>query len=494
MRRPNILYVMADDHAANAISCYGSRLASVFQTPNMDRLAAEGVRLTNFFATNSICTPARATIMTGQHGHINGVRTLADTWHPENGPNLALLLQQAGYETAMIGKWHLHCTPVGFDDYKYMCNCHEQGTYQNPVFAEKGLGEVPYTGYVTDIITEMALKWLHRRKGSAKPFFMMFHHKAPHDFWEFAERHERMFDGVEIPWPHSLFEDRSHRSEASRDYGSSVTPRSGVRSLYADFCKPNYVTGPLSGTENMTFEEKGIAAYQKYLKDYLRTVAGIDDAIGAVMMELERQGILDDTIVIYTSDQGMFLGEHDYQDKRWSYEESLMSPFIVRYPSEIEARTVADALMDNTDIAPTLLDYAGVDAPEAMQGLSRRAMLAGKSNAPRRDALYFRYWMHLAHKHHNPAHYGIRTGRWKLIFYYGLPLDAAGAVNEKSPAGWELYDMQNDPFELRNLYQDPAHADTIRDLRNQLDALKEKYGDTDDRYPELVERRKQTGR
>ena len=490
MNRPNIVYIMSDDHAANAVSCYGSRLASVFRTPNMDRIAGEGVRLTNFFATNSICTPARATIMTGQYGHVNGVRTLADKWCPEAGPNLALLLQQSGYETALIGKWHLHCEPAGFDEYKYMCNCHEQGTYQEPVFAEKGKGEVQYEGYVTDIITDMALTWLRGRKGSSKPFFLMFHHKAPHDFWEYPERHEHLFDGVEIPWPDSLFEDKSHRSEASRDFGSSVTPRSKIRSLYADFCRPDYVTGPLTGTENMSFEEKGIAAYQKYLKDYLRTVAGIDDAIGAVFAELEAQGVLDDTIIIYTSDQGMFLGEHDYQDKRWSYEESLMAPFLVRYPRDIEAGLVTDDLMDNTDIAPTLLDYAGVDIPEAMQGLSQRRMLAGDVGAQKRDAVYFRYWMHLAHKHHNPAHYGIRTDRWKLIFYYGLPLDAAGAVDEQTPAGWELYDMESDPFELKNLYSDPQYADVIKELRARLDELKTEYGDTDEQYPELVEVRK----
>ena len=483
-KRTNILYIMADDHAANAISAYGSRLASVFQTPHLDRLAREGVRLNNFFSTNAICTPARASIMTGQYGHINGVRTLDDPWRPEQGPNLARLLQQAGYETALLGKWHLHTTPAGFDDYKYLSSHHGQGTYQDPEFTEKDKGVVHYQGYVTDILTEMTVEWLQQRDRN-RPFFLMCHHKAPHDFWEYAARHEDLFETTDIPVPDSLFEDKAHRSEASRDFGSSVTPRSKIRNLYNDFCQPDYVTGPLTGTETMTFAEKGIAAYQKYLKDYLRTVAGIDDSVGAVLAELEAQGILDETLIIYTSDQGMFLGEHDYQDKRWSYEESLRAPFLVRYPQEIAPGQVRDELMANIDIAPTLLDYAGAGIPESMQGFSCRGMLAGAPTARRREVVYYRYWMHLAHRHHNPAHYGLRTDRWKLIFYYGLPLDASGAVQEPTPAGWELYDMKNDPFELKNLYDDPAYADIVAELREKLKAVKRAYGDTDEQYPEL---------
>jgi arylsulfatase A-like enzyme len=481
-QKPNILYIMSDDHAANAISCYGSRLASVFNTPNMDQIAEEGVRLNNYFSTNAICTPARATIMTGQYGHINGVRTLNDSWNPHNGPNLAALLQEAGYTTSMFGKWHLHCEPVGFDEYKYLSGVGGQGTYQDPEFTEKNRGIVERKGYVTDIITEMSLEWL-RNRDSSKPFFMMCHHKAPHDFWEYAKRHEHLFDDIDIPVPNSLFEDKSHRSEASRDFGSSVTPRSKIRSLYADFCKPDYVTGQLTGTENMTFEEKGLAAYQKYLKDYLRTVAAIDDSVGALLDELEAQGILDNTIVIYTSDQGMFLGEHDYQDKRWSYEESLRAPLLIRYPKEIKLGSIENALMANIDMAPTLLDYAGVQIPKEMQGFSCRGLLRGEPQAPRRDAVYFRYWMHLAHNHHNPAHYGIRTDRWKLIYYYGLPLDAAGAVQEETPTGWELYDMKSDPFELKNLYEDPDYTEIIEELKERLFRMKSEYKDEDSRYP-----------
>jgi arylsulfatase A-like enzyme len=310
MRKPNILYIMSDDHAANAISCYRSRLASAFRTPNIpniDRIANEGACLSSFFATNAICTPARASIMTGQYGHINGVRTLDDAWQPNGSSNLAASLQSVGYNTALFGKWHLHCEPAGFGEYKHLSGHGGQGTYHDPDFAEKDRGAVNYKGYVTDIITGMAIDWLRARDRS-RPFFLICHHKAPHDLWEYPERHEHLFDGIDVPVPDSLFEDKSHRSLASRDFGASVMPRSKVRNLYEMFCMPDHVTGPLTGTENLTFEEKGIAAYHKYLRDYLRTVAGIDDSVGALLAELEGQGILDDTVVIYTSDQGMFLG------------------------------------------------------------------------------------------------------------------------------------------------------------------------------------------
>jgi len=477
MDKPNILFIMSDDHAANAVSCYGSRLSKVFSTPNLDRIGNEGVRLTNFFSTNAICTPARATIMSGQYGHVNGVRTLNDKWIPENSPNLAQLMSDSGYTTSMFGKWHLHCEPIGFDEYKYLIGDGGQGTYRDPLFSEKKDGEIVHEGYVTDIITDMSVDWL-RCRDKTKPFFMMCHHKAPHDYFDYPIRHENMFDDVEIPMPDSLFEDKSHRCEGSRDFGSSVTPRSKIRSLYEDFCKDDYVTGKLEISENATFEEKGIAAYQKYLKDYLRTVAGIDDSVGVLLSELERQGILDDTLVIYTSDQGMFLGEHDYQDKRWSYEESLRAPFLVRYPRAIKGGSVSNQLMANIDIAPTILDFAGISFPSEMQGISLKDLIFGEPDSRERDAIYFRYWMHLANGHRNPAHYGIRTEKYKLIYYYGLPLDAAGAVQEETPTGWELYDIERDPFELCNLYEADGYTDIISNLKHSLFRAKEEYKDT----------------
>ena len=484
--KPNILFIMSDDHSANAVSCYGSLLSQVFCTPNIDRIANGGIRLSNFFSTNAICTPARATILTGQYGHINGVRTLADSLAYGYRPNLAVLLNENGYQTALVGKWHLHVEPEGFDDYRYLSGVGGQGTYRDPEFTEKNRGVSTHQGYVTDIITDMSLDWLEKRDKS-RPYMLLCHHKAPHDFWEYPERHEKLFDGIDIPVPDSFFEDKGHRSEASREYGSSVSPRSKIRSLYEDFCKPDYVTGPLLGTDMLSFQDKGLLAYKKYLEDYLRTVAGIDDSVGRLLDGLEADGSLDDTIVIYTSDQGMFLGEHDYQDKRWSFEEGLRSPFLIRYPKEIEQGIVREEMVTNTDIARTLLDYAGVDAPDEMQGFSFRGMLAGKSGQIQ-DSIYFRYWMHLAHGHHNPAHYGIRTPRWKLIYFYGLPLDASGASAEESPAGWELYDVRNDPYELRNLYKEPSYAEIVQSLKKRLAIKKNEVKDLDDRYPELIKR------
>ncbi len=486
MNKPNVLFIMSDDHASNAISCYGSRLAEVFKTPNLDRIANEGLRLDHFYSTNSICTPARATIMTGQYGHINGVRTLSDKFDPCKGLNLAKIFNDNGYETSLFGKWHLHCTPEGFDEYKILSGEGGQGTYQSPEFDEKGKGIVTHNGYVTDVITGMVEDYFDNTYSKDKPFFMMCHHKAPHDFWEYPERHEHLFDGVDIPLPNSLFEDRAHRSEASRNFGSSVTPRSSVRSLYEDFSKDDYVTGKLVTTEDMTFEEKGIAAYQKYLKDYLRTVAGIDDSVAAVLKKLEDMGELDNTIVIYTSDQGMYLGEHDYQDKRWSFEESLKAPFMIRYPKLLPVGKANKNLMANIDVAPTLLDFCGIDIPEEMQGVSAKDILIKENAEDYRDEIYFRYWMHLAHRHDNPAHLGIRTREYKLIYYYGHALDANGAIDRPTAQGYELYDMINDPFELKNLYEDEAYKDVVADMTAKLKATKEKYKDYDCNFKDIV--------
>lgn len=483
MNKPNVLYIMSDDHSANAISAYGSILSEVFKTPNIDRLYEEGTMCSNFFSTNAICTPARATIMTGQYGHVNGVRTLSDVYDSSKGPDLAKILQAAGYDTQLIGKWHLHSKPEGFNGYQVLSGGHGQGTYFNPEFDEEG-SIVTHEGYVTDIITDKVLAYLDSRPKD-QPFFMMCHHKAPHDFWEYAKRHENLFDGVEVPVPPSLFEDRSHRSVATRDYGSSVTPRSKVRSLYEDFQSQDYCTGPLIIKEGMTFEEKGLAAYQKYLKDYLRTVAAIDDSVGALLNKLEESGDLENTLIIYTSDQGMFLGEHDYQDKRWSYEESLRAPFLLRYPNSLPANHVNKNLIANTDVAPTILDFCGIDVPKAMQGVSQKEVLFKVDQADKKPYIYFRYWMHLAHRHHNPAHYGIRTQQYKLIYYYGLPLDANGAEAEPTPQGYELYDMLKDPQELCNVFDDPAYEDIQKDLLVQLMKAKEEVKDEDDLQTKL---------
>lgn len=487
MKKLNVLYMMSDDHAYHALSCYPSRFNTVFQTPNLDRIAKEGLRLDQCFSTNPICTPARATVMTGQYGNRNGVKTLIDKWNPNEGPNIAKIFQDSGYQTSAFGKWHLHCNPVGFDEYKILSGEGGQGTYQNPEFEELGKdGVQKYEGYVTDIITDMTIDHLKNNLDKEKPFFMLCQHKAPHDFWEFPERHENMFDGKDIPLPSSLFEDRSHRSEASRDFGSSVTPRSKIRSLYEDFQAEDYPTGKLEIPENATFEEKGILAYQKYMKDYLRTVAGIDDSVGKILETLEEIGELDNTLIIYTSDQGMYLGEHDYQDKRWCFEEGLKIPFIMRCPSHLPHGSVNDNLMSNVDIAPTLLDFCDLPIPEEMQGISQKPVLMKENQEDLRESVYFRYWMHLAHRHHNPAHLGLRTKDYKLFYFYGHPLDCNGALKEETPQGYEFYDLRKDPEELCNVYNDPSYASAIADLKEQLKKAKTFYGDLDEGFEHII--------
>ncbi|MCK9479066.1 MAG: sulfatase [Firmicutes bacterium] len=496
-KRPNILFIMSDDHSANAISAYGSRLAPVFKTPNIDRIALEGAKLNACFCTNAICTPSRASIMTGQHSHVNGVKTHHDILHSSKN-TFVKMLHKSGYQTAIVGKWHLFSEPKHFDYYDILTN---QGRYFDPYFLDKdhdwhdirSIHENEYgkrhEGYVTDIITEKSVNFLKTRDKN-KPFLLMCHHKAPHDDFEYHPRYEHMFDDVLIPEPDSLWEDKSHRSMASRGYGTTVSEKNSARNAVETMSRPDYPTGSLK-VEGLSSDERTRAAYQKYLKDYLRTVKGIDDSVGELLGVLENEGVLDDTIVFYTSDQGIFLGEHDYIDKRWIYEEALRMPMLIRYPKEIKAKTEIDNIVSNTDFAPTILDYANLSKTDEMQGCSFRALLKGEKLDNWKDILYYRYWMHMAY-HDNPAHFGIRTRDYKLIFFYGLPLDANGALPEATPAGWELYDLKKDPFELKNVYSQPEYKTTIKSLKCELFEIRHELEDEDRNFPELLKRLEQT--
>lgn len=492
--RPNIIFIMADDHAANAISAYDRRLAEVFQTPNIDRIAAEGVRLDGLFAANSICTPSRASIMSGQYSHVNGVRTLSDNFDRDSD-NLAKQLQAAGYATAMVGKWHLHTEPSGFDYYNVLPG---QGRYHDPILKEIGevwqdsnQGGKVYEGYVTDVITDIALEWIDGRSGD-QPFFLMLHHKAPHGLWEPAQRHEDAFADVNIPEPESLYERGKHGpgddviidGKKGLQFGSSVSRRMEGRSLVTRMLKEDWPTGPLE-LDSYDWDYVTSAAYQKYLKDYLRTLIAVDENVGRVLDYLDENGLTENTLIVYTSDQGMMLGEHDYYDKRWIYEESMQMPFVARLPGVIPAGSSSDGLFLNVDLAPTLLDFAGVETPDYMQGDSFKAGLEEPNADVGHDAIYYRYWMHMAH-HFVPAHYGIRTKTHKLAFFYGLPLDATGAMPAPTQAYFELYDLAADPLEMNNVYASDEHADIRAELKERLLALKETVGDTDDQYPELM--------
>ena len=499
--RPNILFIMADDHACNAISAYGGRLAKVAPTPNIDRLAREGMRLNQCFVTNSICTPSRAVILSGQHSHRNTVKTLVDAFPgPEEGtPNVADILRRSGYETALFGKWHLRSAPWGFDFWKVAPG---QGFYYNPVFVSSD-SNVPYSsrvsrkdarikGYYTDLVTDFALQWLKDRDND-KPFFMMLHHKAPHGKWEPAPRHKRYLADVEIPEPPTLWEDFSHRSQATREMGTSITSRLAPRrTMVADVQKPDWPAGSID-LSGLSKKEQGKAAYQKYLHDYLGCVKAVDENVGRVLDYLDQSGLADNTLVIYTSDQGMFLGEHDYFDKRWIYEECLQMPFLIRLPKVVPAGAVDDRhLCSNLDFAQTFLDFAGVDDAselKKMQGRSLRKVVTGEPPQTWRDAVYYRYWMHLAH-HHIPGHYGVRTNRYKLAFFYGLPLDASlgRGTFGPTPPGWELYDLEKDPHETHNVYGEADYAEVVTQLKQRLAELKQQYGDTDQAYPELMKR------
>ena len=489
MARPNILFIMSDDHATHAISCYGGTFKDLLPTPNIDRLAAEGVRLDNCLVTNSICTPSRACILTGKYGHKNGVFTLHDDMDRDQD-NVAKRLQAAGFQTAMIGKWHLHTEPSGFDHYNVLPG---QGLYNNPILKEKGdtwqdgnRGGKSYRGYTTDVITDLSLEWLKQRD-KTKPFFLMCHHKAPHGLWEYAKRHEHLFEGVTLPEPASLWEDKNHRSEGSREYGRDILSLSDRMNALRRG-KP-WPTGRLD-TTGMTEAEKIKAAYQKYVKDYLRVVAAIDENVGRMLAYLDDAGLTEDTLVVYTSDQGMFLGEHSLYDKRWIFEESLRMPFVARLPGKIKAGSTNDDIITNVDFAETFLDYAGLKIPEAMQGRSFRANLEGRTPPDWRTAMYYRYWMQIEGSN-VPAHYGIRTQRYKLIFYYGLPLGRKGTTATWiTKPGWELYDLLEDPQELNNVYKESRYAPTVLQLKQDLLQLKTDLDDRDEAYPELMALRK----
>jgi len=459
-KRPNILFIMSDDHAAHAISAYGSQIN---ETPQIDRLANEGARFDNCFCTNSICAPSRAVILTGRHSHLNGVLTLADDidGRQETFPKH---LQAAGYQTAIFGKWHLghggHADPTGFDHWAILP---DHGLYHNTNYWIDG-ELTPSVGYVTDQVTDMAIDWLGRRDPD-RPFLAMVHHKAPHRPWDPDEEHQHMYEDIDIPLPPTFDDDYSNRSNAAKHATMRIESDFTHRDLKLD------VPDGLSAAEEKHWK------YQRYIKDYLRCVASIDDNMGRLLDYLDDEGLTEDTIVVYTSDQGFFLGDHGWYDKRFMYEESLRMPFLMRYPREIPAGSVVGALATNLDFARTFLDYAGVTPSEEMQGRSFRSVVAG-NDAPGDwpHALYYRYWMHLA-DHGVPAHIGIRTQTHKLIYYYGEALGTSASIDIPTDPEWELFDLVNDPMELRNIYDDLANAGLVQELTGELYRLKEEAGD-----------------
>ena len=490
-KKPNILYIMSDDHAAHGISAYGGRLAKIAPTPNLDRLAKEGALFKNAFCTNSICSPSRACVLTGQYNHVNGAVDLGGRVEPGK-QMLAIEMGKAGYETAMIGKWHLKVEPK---DFNYYCVLPGQGKYHGPSFRIRGdkpwgknLIEFPEK-HSTDAITDLTLEWLKDRK-KEKPFFLMHHYKAPHDYFENAERYESFLANMDVPEPETLWKrhpefgslaTRGNQDELIPHIGTSIGNRNPRRSYLRDLpgrfpneFPENYDPDDYTDEQNTRF------AYNAYLKKFLRCVKGIDDNLGRLFKHLEETGQMDNTVIIYTGDQGFMLGEHDYQDKRWMYEESMRMPFLVRYPKTVKAGQNFDTIIENVDYAPTMLDFAGAAIPQSVQGRSFKSLLeTGEEAGDWKKAAYYRYWMHMAH-HDNPAHLGMRTKRYKLIYFYGCNYQGG----YQTPADWELYDMKNDPHETKNLYHNPKHAKLTQSLKGWLAKVRKRVGDDGSHYPE----------
>ncbi|HLQ97958.1 MAG TPA: sulfatase [Candidatus Dormibacteraeota bacterium] len=461
-KQPNIVFIMSDDHASHAMSCYGSQIN---ETPNLDRIANNGMRLDNCFCTNSICAPSRAAVLTGKYNHMNGVKTLGDQFDSRQ-TTVQRLLREDGYQTALIGKWHLghggYHDPADFDYWNVLPG---QGDYIDPEMIEMGETK-QMRGYVTDIITDVSLDWMKNRD-KEKPFMLMYHHKAPHRPWIPDEKHAHMYEDIDIPEPYSFNDDYEGKAEAVKE----ATMR-----IDRDLLKKDVKMDP---PEGLSDQELKSWYYQRYIKDYLRCVASIDDNVGRVLDYLEEEGIYDDTIVIYTSDQGFFLGDHGWYDKRFMYEESLRMPFVISYPRAISAGTSSKDFALNVDFAETFLDYAGVPIPDFMQGRSLRPILEERTPDDWQTSMYYRYWEHLSVEHRVGAHYGLRTHRYKLIYYYGEALGAADAVDEYREPEWELYDLEKDPYEMTNVYHDPSYSDTIKDLKKELYKKKQEVQDNE---------------
>ncbi len=481
---PNILFVFADDHAYQAIGAYGS---VINQTPNIDRLAAEGMRFDRAVVTNSICAPSRAVILTGRYSHLNGVRDNSDVF--DGGQQtFPKLLRNAGYETAMIGKWHLKSTPTGFDHWEVLPG---QGAYYNPdmlVPEADSAAQHRREGYVTDILTDLALEWLREGRDPERPFLLMLQHKAPHRNWMPGPDHVSTFDGETIPEPETLFDDYSGRASPASNQEMTIArhmlpahdlklrpmsegdiPDWQVRQWEASYgrlsAEQKAAWDAAYDPRNEALQEADLTGdnltrwkYQRYVKDYLRTIASIDDNLGRILDWLDETGLAESTVVVYSSDQGFYLGEHGWYDKRWMYEESFRTPLIVRWPGAAEPGSTSAKIVSNLDFAPTFLEMAGLEAPTRMQGSSLVPLLRGEAPADWRTSFYYHYY-EAEGPHAVAEHYGVATDRHKLIRY--------PATDE-----WELFDLEEDPHELLSRYADAEYTAIREELERELERLR----------------------
>lgn len=475
--KPNIVFVMADDLASQAISAYGGLFKDISPTPNIDRLATEGMLFTNAFCTNSICGPSRASILTGKYSHQNGFYK-NEGGDPFDSTQVTFpkLLKTAGYTTAMIGKWHLWSQPTGFDYFKYHTDGGEQGVYWDPVFNENG-SSVKEMGYATNLTGNFAIDWLENKRDKAKPFCLLFQFKAPHRPWQPDSIYQHLFDNIKMPYPETFNDDYSTRELTAgktmmtvenhlNNQDLKLTPPEGLseselRKWKREGDKGEYV----SPSDSLRGSDLKNWKYQRYIKDYLACIKSVDDNVGRLLNYLEESGLSENTVVIFTSDQGFFLGEHGWYDKRFMYEESLRMPLIIRYPEKIGPGKKAEEMVLNIDFAPTILDLAGVNIPNEMQGKSFEPILIGQIPTDWRTSVYYHYYEYP--KWHNvQPHYGVRTDRYKLIhFYYNIDV-------------WELYDLKDDPNEFVNQYRNPIYQEVVANLKNQMNVLQKEYGDT----------------
>ncbi len=486
---PNILFIMSDDHTSQAWGIYGGILEDYVHTPNIRRLAKEGCVLENCLVSNSICTPSRAAILTGQYSHVNGVKTLGGDLLPEQ-EHIAKVLGRSGYQTSVIGKWHLHKEPNGFD---YYCVLPGQGRYFDPILKTKENwednqnGGLPYQGFSTDVIADMTIEWIEKRDKS-KPFMAMCHFKATHEPWHYPARFSYLYREKEIPIPESFYDQGA--ATTGRSFKGQSVDNLTKRYLLAtanperrrDYM--NYPELPFD-VDGLNPQEARYKTYQKFVKDFMRCGAAIDDNIGKLLEYLESAGLSENTIVIYTADQGYFLGEHGWFDKRMIYEESIHMPFVIRYPKEIPAGTRNRDIIENVDFSALFADYAGIDYPTTMQGRSFRENLKGETPADWRKYGYYRYWQHSRDR---PGHFGIRGERYKLAFFYGNGLKSNEYLEGEEPDSyWDFFDLQKDPNELNNAYGDPQYKDIIQKMKLEILNQRELLGDMDQGDAEMLE-------
>ena len=482
--RYNIVYIMTDDHTAQMMSCYDNRYV---ETPNLDRIAADGVKFVNSYVANSLSGPSRACMLTGKHSHKNGFTNNEHGIFDGSQQTMPKLMQQAGYQTAIIGKWHLVSLPTGFDYWNILP---EQGSYYNPQFITMDNDTVVERGYLTNIITDKSIEWMEHQRDRSKPFILFIHHKACHRNWLPEMKYLRTYEDQTFALPETFYDDYEGRVAAQQQQMSIARDmdliydnkiyRPGMKSPLGptylgmvkrldkdDLMRYCYVYDSISNDFlNRHLEGKELAEfkYQRYMRDYAKVLKSLDDNVGRVLDYLEEKGMLDSTLVVYTSDQGFYMGEHGWFDKRFMYEESLSTPLVMHLPKGLEARGNIQEMVQNIDYAPTFLELAGAKVPEDIQGTSLVPLLEGKHPRNWRKSIYYHFYEYPA-EHMVKRHYGVRTERYKLIHFYN-DIDT-----------WELYDLQNDPHELHNLYGQPGMEKVTKQLRRELKRLQRQYDD-----------------